>query len=280
MEPILGKTYGVMVFQEQVMEILRVVGNIPDMHTEKVRKAISKKKVAQFIKYKEMFVLNGMKNLGVNEDFVLDLWDQIESFAEYGFNKSHSYAYTYISARLLWLKAHYPLEFYTATLMCESDDNKFREYKLDAAYHDVEIMPVDINKSKVNFHIEDDKVYFGFQNIKKIGTAVAERIVENQPYDSFRDFLDRFGTDATVLKALCAIGVFDALEPDYTHMHLRKFHEFYKDYLKKIISRDKRFQSSLDNKDMELRELLLTEVPEKHQDFETMYSFSEEAQKL
>ena len=280
MEPILGKTYGVMVFQEQVMEILRVVGNIPDMHTEKVRKAISKKKVKQFIKYKGMFIKNGMRNLGVNEDFMIGLWDQIESFAEYGFNKSHAYAYTYISARLLWLKTHYPLEFYTAILMCETDDDKFREYKLDAKYHGVPIRPVDINKSKVNFHIEDESIYFGFKNIKKIGAAVAERIVEHQPYESFRDFLDRFGTDATALKALCAIGVFDSLEPDYDHVHLRKFHEFYKDHLKKIADREKRFEASLTRKDMELKELLLSEVLEEDPDFESLCSYSEEAQLL
>jgi DNA polymerase-3 subunit alpha len=209
MEPILGKTYGVMIFQEQVMDILRVVGNVPDMHTEKVRKAISKKKVKDFIKYKEMFVEHGKINLNVNADFLLNLWEQIESFAEYGFNKSHAYAYTYISSRLLWLKAHYPLEFYNAILMCENDDEKFREYKLDAKYHGVEIRPIDINKSKANFEITDGKIYFGFKNIKSIGEGVAERIVEHQPYTSFPDFLERFGTDGSTLKALCAIGVFD-----------------------------------------------------------------------
>jgi DNA polymerase-3 subunit alpha len=113
LQPSLGGTYGVMVYQEQVMDILKVVGGIPDMHTEKVRKAISKKKVKQFIKYKDMFIENGQVNLGVNEDFVRDQWDQIESFAEYGFNKSHAYAYTMVSLRLLAIKAHYPLEFYT-----------------------------------------------------------------------------------------------------------------------------------------------------------------------
>lgn len=121
MQPILGYTYGVMAYQEQVMQILNRVGGIPLIHCEKIRKAISKKKIDQFAKYKEVFFINGMKNLGVDREYIQNLWDQIEAFADYGFNKSHSYAYSYISARQLWLMAHYPIEFYTAVLMCEDD---------------------------------------------------------------------------------------------------------------------------------------------------------------
>lgn len=195
-------------------------------------------------------------------------------------SNSHAYAYTYISSRLLWLKAHYPLEFYNAILMCENDDDKFREYKLDAKYHGVEIKPIDINKSKVNFHIDDGKIYFGFKNIKGIGEGVAERIVEHQPYSSFPDFLERFGTDGGTLKALCAIGVFDKLEPHHDHEHLRKFHEFYKDHIRKRRDRQKRFETSLEKKDVELRELLLTEIREDDPDLEQLCQFSEQAEKL
>jgi len=254
MKPILGRTYGVLVYQEQVMDILRVVGLIPDMHTEKVRKAISKKKVKDFIKYKEQFIENGQKVLEVNRDFVEDLWNQIESFAEYGFNKSHAYAYTYISARLLWLKAHYPLEFYSAILMCEDDHEKFKQVRIDAKAHGVEIVGVQINRSKENFHIEDGKIYFGFSNIKGIGSEVAKRIVEGQPYKSFADFLNRFGTDASVVKALVALGVFE--EP-YDRVMLRKFSEFYKDKATKRRQRAQRFEVSLENKVDELKSLVL-----------------------
>jgi DNA polymerase-3 subunit alpha len=118
LEPILGKTYGVMVFQESIMRILNVVGNIPLKDCETVRKAISKKKVDKFKKYKEMFVTNGQKNLSLPEEEVVKLWDQIEAFAGYGFNMSHCVAYTYISARMLYLKAHHPLAFYTSVIDC------------------------------------------------------------------------------------------------------------------------------------------------------------------
>jgi DNA polymerase III alpha subunit len=264
MKPILGRTYGVLVYQEQVMDILRVVGLIPDMHTEKVRKAISKKKVKDFIKYKEQFIENGQKVLEVNRDFVEDLWNQIESFAEYGFNKSHAYAYTYISARLLWLKAHYPLEFYSAILMCEDDHEKFKQVRIDAKAHGVEIVGVQINRSKENFHIEDGKIYFGFSNIKGIGSEVAKRIVEGQPYKSFADFLNRFGTDASVVKALVALGVFE--EP-YDRVMLRKFSEFYKDKATKRRQRAQRFEVSLENKVDELKTLVLKFLAENDADY-------------
>lgn len=225
MRPFLSKTYGVLVFQEQVIQILHAVGGIPLIHCEKVRKAISKKKIAQFIKYKEMFLKNGQKNLGESLEYVQDLWDQIEAFADYGFNASHAYAYSYISAMQLCLKAHYPLEFYTAVFMCEDKSDKIKEYKIDAKKHGIELMPINLNKSKKNFSIVDDKIYYGFSNLKYFGEATAERIVEQQPYQSITDFIERFGADATVLKGLICLGAFDDSKDRYK---LFKFFEYYK----------------------------------------------------
>jgi DNA polymerase III alpha subunit len=276
MQKTLGATYGVLIYQEQIMEILRVVGEIPEMHTEKVRKAISKKNIKGFIKYKEVFVENGQKNLNANKDYVENLWSTIESFAEYGFNKSHSYAYAYISARLLWLKAHYPLEFYTATLMCAKNTEKFKDYKLDAERHGIEICPVHINKSKKNFSINGEKIYFGFSNIKNIG-ATADRIVENQPYADYPDFLDKYGTDATTLKALTSLGVF---EEKYDRVTLRKFCEWYKTKVGARKDRKKRFEQTLLKKLEELKKMLLTEIQENDPDFEKMCAFTPEAEAL
>jgi DNA polymerase III alpha subunit len=279
MQPSSGHTYGVLIFQEQVMDILRVVGKIPDMHTEKVRKAISKKKIKDFEKYQEQFIENGQRVLNVNAEYVINLWDQIEAFAEYGFNASHAYAYAYISARLLWLKAHYPLEFYTAILMCEDDDREVQgQYKLDAKYHDIKVCPVHINKSRVNFGIDDAKIFFGFSNIKKIGEGVAERIVQSQPYKDFPDFLEKFGTDATPIKALTALGVFeDAARPHHAAQVRR--------VLQEEVGVAPRLQEavrgeSMDKKIQELREKLLEEVKEDDPDFEKMCDFTEEAEVL
>jgi DNA polymerase III alpha subunit len=280
MEPILGKTYGVMIYQEQVMAILRVVGKIPDMHTEKVRKALSKKKVEQFIKYKEQFIRNGQKALNVNREFVVNLWDQIEAFSEYGFNKSHAYAYTYISARLLWLKSHYPIEFYCGTLMCEKEYDKYKKYKLDAENHNIRVRPVDVNKSKENFNIDSGEIYFGFQNIKGLGEPSAKRIVEMQEYADYRDFLVRFGTDATPVKSLTALGCFDELEENHSHADLRRYHEFYKDGMGKRRARTQRVEKRVVELNNSLRELLLQEFDSSHPDFEGMCKFDDEARKL
>jgi len=240
LDSILEKTYGVIVYQEQVMKILNVVGDIPMRDVEAVRKAISKKKVEQFIKYKEIFIKNGSKNLNQTEEELEGLWGLIESFAEYGFNLSHATAYTHVSSRLLYLKSHYPQEFYTAILMCEDNTDKIKEYRKEIIKHNIKINKIDVNKSKANFSLVDDEIYFGFSNVKGIGINVAEQIVEKQPYINFEDFIDRFGTDSSVLKPLVATGCFKDSDP----VTLFKFAESYKDYIKKKIDRKKRHQAS------------------------------------
>lgn len=258
LQPILGVTYGVMVFQEQVMKILNVVGKIPLKDCEKVRKAISKKKVEQFIGYKEMFVTNGQKVLGASEEELLEFWAQIESFAEYGFNRSHSVAYTFISSRLLWLKTHYPLEFYCGTLMCESETQKMKEYKLDALRYgrNIKVSPVDINLSKANFSIQkgsdgQEQIYYGMWGLKGIGEAVAKKIEDGQPYAGLRDFLERFGTDSKVCTALILLNAFPG---DRTRNF--KYYEFYKTNLKKMVDRDKRHMQSEGKHILKLEECL------------------------
>ncbi len=195
-------------------------------------------------------------------------------------SNSHSYAYTYISSRLLWLKAHYPIEFYTAILMCEDDTEKFKQYKLDAKKHGVNIKPVHINKSRENFHIHENDIYFGFSNIKGIGESMAKRIVHHQKYEDFTDFLYRFGTDEEIstpsaaIKALTALGCF---EESYDRATLRKFADFYKDQARKRRDRQKRFDLAMDKKLEELKELLLSEIKEDDPDFEAMSEFTEDA---
>ena len=224
-----------------------------------------------------MFLINGQKTLNANLDFVEALFDQIAAFAEYGFNLSHATAYTYISSSLLWLKAHYPLEFYTAILMCEKDADKFKDYCVDAASHGVIVKPVDINKSDKNFKIVGDEIYFGFSNIKGIGKEDAKKIVSQQPYKSFVDFVERFGPSIKVLKPLISIGVFDELEPKHDHLTLFKFAVFYQKLKQSRAGTKKRYKEALIRQKSELRELLLTQIPETDPDFEKMAEFTQEA---
>ncbi|MHA2043732.1 MAG: helix-hairpin-helix domain-containing protein [Candidatus Thorarchaeota archaeon] len=243
--PILERTYGVMVFQEQVMQILNVVGEIPLIHCEKVRKAMSKKKVDLFMKYKSQFIINGQKKLGQTEEQLSNLWDQVEAFSGYGFNKSHTVAYTYVSSQLLWQKAHYILEFFAGTLQCEENDKKIKEYKLDAYRFGIELRRLDLDKSDVNFNIVDNDIYIGFSNVKGIGKEIAEKIVENRPYvekngSKLVDFLEKFGTDAKVLKPLIALGIFKGADNET----LYRFYEVFKKDHKKIEGRTTRYEKT------------------------------------
>ena len=259
LEEILGQTYGIMIFQEDVMKILSAVGKIPLRDCYAVIKAISKKKIEGFAKYKDKFVENGQIVLNVSRQEVEKLWEQVQSFAEYGFNLSHSVSYSYISSRQLYLKSNYPLEFYAATLMCENNDDKLREYITECMNHEIQVEPLNLNLSKENFSIQNEKIYIGFSNIKGIGEDKAKRIVEGQPYSSFEDFLSKFGTEAAVLKALIPLRIFKDAEPEVLH----KFWMFYSEHTKKVKDKNKRFEIS----QQKLIDDLKKELPEGFPEF-------------
>lgn len=261
-KPFMEQTYDILIYQEQVMRMLNVVGDIPLDDCEEVRKAISKKKIEKFKKYKDRFIKNGKKRIGYSEEEMNKLWDLIEAFSGYSFNKSHAVAYTYISSKLLYLKAHYPEEFYNVILHCTTGADKYKklsEYKREAEKHGVKINKINLNKSGIGFVDFDengkiqfkDGIYFGFEFIKGIGEEAARKIVDGQPYNCFEDFLNRFGTDAKVIPALIALGVFQDAKP----IVLYKYYEFYKDYHKKRMDRRKRFDQSMERYDLQIKEL-------------------------
>jgi len=240
-------------YQEQIMQILHAVGKVPLRDAYDVVKAISKKKIEKFAKYKETFIGNAQVVLGISQEEALKFWKQIEEFANYGFNKAHSCAYTHQSSRQLWLKAHFPLEFYCTMLNHVRGDvkrslhEKIRDCKRNSELHGVKVNPVNINRSCMNFCIPDgeDEVYFGFSNIKFVGEDAGSRIVdlreEDGDFESFRDFLDRFGTDARVVQSLVALGAFDDADP----LTLWRYYGFYKNHAKKRQERIKRFSTAM-----------------------------------
>ena len=238
---VLGKTHGVLCYQEQCMQVLNILGDIPLIHCEKIRKAISKKKIVEFAKYKQMFLENGSKKTGwqifsddnKNINF---LWQQLEAFSGYGFNKSHACAYTYLSSRLLYLKSHYPLEFFVTTLGLETDENKLRSYKREAESLGIVLNRCNLNRSQANFSIIDNEIYIGFSNIKGIGKDVADEIVNNQPYSGIEDFLRRFGTDKRIVEPFIYLGVFD----DKPMNFLLEFYEAFKKITKSNLDKEKR----------------------------------------
>ncbi len=260
LEPYLGYTYGVMCFQEQVMQVLHHAGGIPLKDTYAVVKAIAKKKIKGFAKYKELFMKNAKVNLQLTEEGVNHLWGQIESFAEYGFNRSHSCAYSYISSRLLWQKANYPLEFWAGTLACEEDTDVINLYRRQAYKAGIAVNAIDLNRSTEVFGIcdENDEIYMGFGNIKGVGVAPARRIVEargNEDFKGIEDFMNRFGTDASVMRALIGLRLFNESDP----LTLAKFVDHYKDTATKHKQRHQRFVKSMENYEEKLRVL----VPER-----------------
>jgi len=233
MRDVLFKTYGILVYQEQVMKILNVVGDIPLIHCEKIRKAISKKKTAEFMKYKQIFLESGSKKTGWpidsdDEKNMNRLFDLLASFSAYGFNRSHAVAYTFTSSRLLYLKAHYPLEFFCSTLMLEGDEDKVKMYKREAERSGIKVNRCDIDRSGVEYQIVGDEIYVGFSNIKGVGREVAEKIAAGRPYAGFPDFLSRFGTDKRVVEPLVNLGVFNDAPPNL----LMEFYEDYKKWTK------------------------------------------------
>jgi hypothetical protein len=251
----LEKNYGLMIYQEDVMRILNKVGKIPLRDCVGLIKAISKKKLDKFEKYKDMFIENGQGVLGKSEEEVADLWSKIEFFAGYGFNAAHTVSYTYISARQLYLKSYYPLEFYASGLNHIGGgerDEKLREFKREVECHGIRLRRPELNKSKVEFAIVDKDIYFGFSEIKGMGIDVSKRIVEGQPYNSFEDFLQRFGTDAKVLQPLIALRVFDDADP----VVLYKFYEAWRDRVKKTADIEVRYANAMLKYDQQLKELV------------------------
>ncbi len=238
----LSFTYGVLTYQEQIMRMLNTVGQVPLQDCETVRKAISKKKIEKFEKYKKMFIANG-QHLGFTVAELEHLWEQIEAFAGYGFNLSHAVGYTYISSRMLWLKAHLTDHFFASMFTHTKasgpkDYNKLKEYKREADKYKVKMAGLDINKSKQSFVVnpEDEVIYYGFEKIKGIGEEAAVRLEQQQPYASFEDFLRRFGTAAKVVEAVIALGCFKDADPTtlyHFYEHFKKFETNEKNRIKR-----------------------------------------------
>jgi DNA polymerase III alpha subunit len=283
---VLKKTHGILCYQEQCMQVLNVVGDIPLIHCEKIRKAISKKKISEFAKYKQMFLENGSRKTGWpiesddnrNMNF---LFNQIEAFSGYGFNKSHACAYTHLSSRLLYLKAHYPLEFFVSTLSLESDEDKLKSYKREAERLNIKINRCDLNKSKANFEIVDNEIYIGFSNIKGIGKEVAEEIVSKQPFSGIEDFLKRFGTDKRIVEPLIYLEVFKERPIHILLEFYEEFKKWDKSNVSKIKAQEKRrsllieeMKGLLKNHDILIHENLMN-LYENFDNFEQSYLLEE-----
>ncbi len=218
LKPILDVTYGCIVYQEQVMQIFREVAGYSFGHADVVRRAISKKKQGVLESERQSF-LEGAAEHGVSEDDAVSLFEDIVSFANYAFNKSHAAAYAVISFRTAYLKTHYPVEYESALLTTvQSYTEKLAEYFSDCQKQGIRILPPDINRSYSSFHVEGKAIRFGLTAIKGIGEALVEALVrireEDGEYRSFDDFIDRIGgtnLNKRQLETLIKAGALDSL---------------------------------------------------------------------
>jgi DNA polymerase-3 subunit alpha len=198
MEEILRETYGVMVYQEQVMRILNRLGGIELSSAYACIKAISKKK-HEIIDQRRTEFIKGAQERGATEATAREIFDLITFFGGYGFNKSHSAAYAQLGYQTAYLKAHYPAEFMAALLSSEIEDGNKRDIMVqhieDARRLGLEVLPPDINAGEVEFAVADGKILFGLTAVKGVGRGAAEEIVrargEHGPFKDLFDFCER-----------------------------------------------------------------------------------------
>ena len=222
LEPILGPTYGIMIYQEQVMQIAQVIGGYSLGSADLLRRAMGKKKPEEMAQQRGIFV-SGAINNNLGEEQATELFGLMEKFAGYGFNKSHAAAYALIAYQTAYLKTHYPAEFMAACLSADMDDtDKVHIFVEDSIANNLTILPPDINLSDYRFVPIDDKtIHFGLGAIKGTGESAIKTIVaareQSGLFTDLFDFcqrVDRRIANRRVIESLIRVGAFDTLNPN------------------------------------------------------------------
>ncbi len=218
LEAILKETYGIILYQEQVMQIASAIAGYSMAEADTLRKVMSKKKAAEMEKEKPKF-LEGAHKRKINEARARKIWEQMETFAAYGFNKSHSTAYAIIAYQTAYLKAHYPVEFMAALLTSEKDNrDKIIKHMSACKEMNINVLPPDINESERDFTVFADNIRFGLAAIKNVGIAAIDSIISvrhEEKFNSFIDFLSRVDlrkVNKRVIESLIKCGAFDSLK--------------------------------------------------------------------
>jgi DNA polymerase-3 subunit alpha len=218
LEDILKPTYGVIIYQEQVMQIAQKLSGFTAGQADILRRAMGKKKRAELEKQKQNFIAGAVNN-GISKDVAAGIFLKIEPFAEYGFNKSHAAAYALISYQTAYLKTYYPKEFIAASMTMDiSNQNKLSEFYEELKRLNVEVIRPDINKCFANFRTENDKFYYALGGIKAVGSEAISNIVKerikNGNFKSINDFIKRVDPkdiNKLQLEGLVKAGAFDNL---------------------------------------------------------------------
>ena len=190
LKPILKSTYGIIVYQEQIMQIANIMAGYSMAEADLLRRAMSKKSEAILLKEKDKFIKGSIKN-GYDESLAHKIYDLIFKFADYGFNRSHSVAYAMISYRMAYLKAHYPLVFMKNLLSSAiNSETKTKEYIYECTKNGITIAKPNINISDMMYIKVDNKIVFPLTNIKNVGVNAAKAIIEERKNGKFKDIFD------------------------------------------------------------------------------------------
>ena len=228
LKPILEATYGIIVYQEQVMQIVQAMAGYTLGQADMVRRIMGKKKVEKMAEEKEKFIfgwqdpkgeksIDGALKRGVPEEIARKVFADMEDFAKYAFNKSHAAAYAYLSYQTAYLKCYYPVEFLVAVLNNRiTNIDEIKKYIVYAKQQEMEVLPPDVNKSETYFSVENNKIRFGLAALKNVGIAVMEAIyqerLEHGLYRDFYTFIERTqscGVNKRCLESLILSGALD-----------------------------------------------------------------------
>ena len=225
LEPILDVTYGCMVYQEQVLEIVRSLAGYSLGKADQLRRTISKKKVEQMKTERQNFIygspddgIPGCINMGIDEATAISIFDEINDFANYAFNKSHAAAYAFISYQTAYLKTFYPVEYMAALISTIDDTDKINHYIINCKEMNIDRLPPDVNKSSMGFTVEDGKIRFGLSAVKNVGKSFIDSLLAERDrggeFKSFSDFVERMAntdTNKRAVEGLISCGAFDSM---------------------------------------------------------------------
>jgi len=250
MEEILKETYGITVYQEQVMLLSRLMAGFSRGQSDSLRKAMGKKKLAEMAKLKVEYIKGCEKN-GIAKDTAEKIWKDWEEFAKYAFNKSHATCYSYVSYQTAYLKAHYPAEFMAAVLSRNLNAiDKITFFIKEAKRMGIPVMGPDINESSRNFTVnKKGAIRFGLAAIKGVGSSAVEDIIherkENGPYKSIFDMVRRVNLKSVnrrSLEALAKAGAFDTFSAMHRAQFFQKDNENSPEFLEKIVKFGAKYQ--------------------------------------
>ena len=225
MKEILSNTYGILVYQEQIMQLAQKLGGYSLGEADLMRRAMGKKNREEMARHEQKFI-DGAVERGIKKEKAEQIFSLMAQFADYGFNRSHSVAYAYLAFQTAYLKAHFPEHFYAAVLSNEIQDTaKVFKYSTELCGQGIELLPPDVNESSAGFTPLTGGIRFGLAAIKGIGQASVNAIIEARAdgtFTSFFDFAERVGPGALnkrVLESLVCAGAFDAMNNDGEPIH-------------------------------------------------------------